>query len=100
MFIGMDFLSGGELFLRLGRELQEGILVFRESTASFYVYVAEIILALDHLSLFALPRNPPPGFEAREHIAAQRRTRLRTCLRTRLRYRLWPGQGSDRRRRG
>ena len=38
----MDFLSGGELFLRLGRE---GI--FRERTAAFYV--AEIVLALEHL---------------------------------------------------
>jgi len=42
VFIVMDFLSGGELFLRLGRE---GI--FRERTAAFYV--AEIVLALDHL---------------------------------------------------
>ena len=42
VFIVMDFLSGGELFLRLGRE---GI--FREKTAAFYV--AEIVLALEHL---------------------------------------------------
>ena len=42
VFIVMDFLSGGELFLRLGRE---GI--FRERTAAFYV--AEIVLALEHL---------------------------------------------------
>ena len=42
LFIIMDFLAGGELFLRLGRE---GI--FRESTAVFYL--GEIILALDHL---------------------------------------------------
>ena len=42
LFIIMDFLAGGELFLRLGRE---GI--FRESTAAFYL--GEIILALDHL---------------------------------------------------
>ena len=42
LFIIMDFLAGGELFLRLGRE---GI--FLEKTAAFYV--AEIILALDHL---------------------------------------------------
>jgi p70 ribosomal S6 kinase len=42
LFIIMDFLAGGELFLRLGRE---GI--FMEKTAAFYL--AEIILALDHL---------------------------------------------------
>jgi len=42
LFIIMDFLAGGELFLRIGRE---GI--FLEKTASFYL--AEIILALDHL---------------------------------------------------
>jgi p70 ribosomal S6 kinase len=42
LFIIMDFLAGGELFLRLGRE---GI--FLEATAAFYL--AEIILALDHL---------------------------------------------------
>ena len=42
LFIIMDFLAGGELFLRLGRE---GI--FREKTAAFYL--AEIIIALDHL---------------------------------------------------
>ena len=42
LFIIMDFLAGGELFLRLGRE---GI--FREKTAAFYL--GEIILALDHL---------------------------------------------------
>ena len=38
----MDFLAGGELFLRLGRE---GI--FLEKTAAFYL--AEIILALEFL---------------------------------------------------
>ena len=38
----MDFLAGGELFLRLGRE---GI--FLEPTARFYL--GEIILALEHL---------------------------------------------------
>ena len=42
LFIVMDFLAGGELFLRLGRE---GI--FREHTAAFYL--AEITLALEHL---------------------------------------------------
>jgi p70 ribosomal S6 kinase len=42
LFIIMDFLAGGELFLRLGRE---GI--FLEKTAAFYL--GEIILALDHL---------------------------------------------------
>ena len=42
LFIIMDFLAGGELFLRLGRE---GI--FLEKQAAFYL--AEIILALDHL---------------------------------------------------
>lgn len=42
LFIIMDFLAGGELFLRLGRE---GI--FLEKTAAFYL--AEIALALDHL---------------------------------------------------
>jgi ribosomal protein S6 kinase beta len=42
LFIVMDFLAGGELFLRLGRE---GI--FLESTAKFYI--AEIVLALEHL---------------------------------------------------
>lgn len=42
LFIIMDFLAGGELFLKLGRE---GI--FLENTAAFYL--AEIILALDHL---------------------------------------------------
>lgn len=44
LFIIMDFCAGGELFLRLGRE---GI--FREKTAAFYL--AEIILALEHLHL-------------------------------------------------
>jgi ribosomal protein S6 kinase beta len=42
VFIIMDFLAGGELFIRLGRE---GI--FLESTATFYL--DEITLALDHL---------------------------------------------------
>lgn len=42
LFILMDFLAGGELFLRIGRE---GI--FLEKTAAFYL--GEIILALDHL---------------------------------------------------
>ena len=42
LFIIMDFLAGGELFLRLGRE---GI--FLEKTAAFYI--AEIVLALEHL---------------------------------------------------
>lgn len=42
LFILMDFLAGGELFLRIGRE---GI--FLEKTAAFYL--AEIVLALDHL---------------------------------------------------
>lgn len=42
LFIIMDFLAGGELFLRIGRE---GI--FLEKTAAFYL--AECILALDHL---------------------------------------------------
>lgn len=42
LFIIMDFLAGGELFLRLGRE---GI--FLEPTARFYI--AEIVLALEHL---------------------------------------------------
>mmetsp|Transcript_26555 Transcript_26555/g.37411 ORF Transcript_26555/g.37411 Transcript_26555/m.37411 type:complete len:859 (-) Transcript_26555:119-2695(-) len=42
LFIIMDFLAGGELFLRLGRE---GI--FLEKTAAFYL--GEITLALEHL---------------------------------------------------
>ena len=42
LFLIMDFLAGGELFLRLGRE---GI--FLEKTAAFYL--AEIILGVDHL---------------------------------------------------
>ena len=42
LFIIMDFLAGGELFLRLGRE---GI--FLERTAAFYI--GEIVLALEHL---------------------------------------------------
>ena len=42
LFIIMDFLAGGELFLRLGKE---GI--FLEEQAAFYL--AEIILALEHL---------------------------------------------------
>ena len=42
LFIVMDFLAGGELFLRIGKE---GI--FLEDQAAFYL--AEIILALEHL---------------------------------------------------
>jgi serine/threonine protein kinase len=42
LFIVMDFLAGGELFLRLGRE---GI--FLEKDAAFYL--GEIILGVDHL---------------------------------------------------
>lgn len=42
LFLVMDFLAGGELFCRIGRE---GI--FLEKTAAFYL--AEIILALEHL---------------------------------------------------
>jgi tRNA A-37 threonylcarbamoyl transferase component Bud32 len=42
LFIIMDFLAGGELFLRLGRQ---GI--FLEKTAAFYI--GEIVLALEHL---------------------------------------------------
>lgn len=42
LFIIMDFLAGGELFLRLGKQ---GI--FLEKTAKFYI--AEIVLALEHL---------------------------------------------------
>lgn len=42
LFIIMDYLAGGELFLRLGRE---GI--FLEKTAAFYL--SEIILAIEHL---------------------------------------------------
>jgi tRNA A-37 threonylcarbamoyl transferase component Bud32 len=42
LFIIMDFLAGGELFLKLGRE---GI--FTENTAAFYI--SEIVLALEHL---------------------------------------------------
>ena len=44
LFIIMDFLAGGELFLRLGRE---GI--FLEKDAKFYI--AEITLALEHLHM-------------------------------------------------
>lgn len=54
LFIVMDFLAGGELFLRLGRE---GI--FLEKTAAFYL--AEIILALEFLhNLGILHRDLKP----------------------------------------
>lgn len=54
LFILMDFLAGGELFLRIGRE---GI--FLEKTAAFYL--AEIVLALDHLhSLGIIHRDLKP----------------------------------------
>jgi p70 ribosomal S6 kinase len=54
LFIIMDFLAGGELFLRLGRE---GI--FLEKDAAFYL--AEIILGVDHLhSLGVLHRDLKP----------------------------------------
>ena len=54
LFIIMDFLAGGELFLRLGRE---GI--FLEKDAAFYL--AEIITGLDHLhSLGILHRDLKP----------------------------------------
>jgi serine/threonine protein kinase len=42
LFIIMDFLAGGELFLKLGKE---GI--FLEKDAAFYL--AEMILGVDHL---------------------------------------------------
>jgi len=47
LFILMDFLAGGELFLRLGRE---GI--FLEKDAAFYL--AETISALDHLHMLGI----------------------------------------------
>lgn len=54
LFIVMDFLRGGELFLRIGKE---GI--FLEKTAAFYL--AEIILALEHLhTLGVLHRDLKP----------------------------------------
>jgi p70 ribosomal S6 kinase len=54
LFIIMDFLAGGELFLRLGRE---GI--FLEKTAAFYL--GEIMLGVDHLhSLGILHRDLKP----------------------------------------
>jgi serine/threonine protein kinase len=54
LFIIMDLCSGGELFLKLGRE---GI--FRERTAAFYL--AEITLALEHLhSINVLHRDLKP----------------------------------------
>lgn len=54
LFIVMDFLAGGELFLRLGRE---GI--FLEKDAAFYL--GEIILGVDHLhSVGILHRDLKP----------------------------------------
>lgn len=54
LFIVMDFLAGGELFLRLGRE---GI--FLEKDAAFYL--GEIILGMDHLhTLGILHRDLKP----------------------------------------
>lgn len=54
LFIIMDLMSGGELFLKLGKE---GI--FRERTAAFYL--AEITLALEHLhSINVLHRDLKP----------------------------------------
>lgn len=50
LFILMDFLAGGELFLRLGLE---GI--FLENDACFYL--SEIILGVDHLHVLGILRK-------------------------------------------